>query len=35
MDCAINVPSHGNNIVDGLNATGKRNLKGKWNLLVN
>ena len=35
MDCAINAPYHGNNVVDGLNATAKRYLKGKCNLLVN
>ena len=35
MDHAINEPGHGNNFVDGLNATDKRYLKGKWNLLVN
>ena len=35
MDSAINAPGHGNNVVDGLNAIGKRYLKGKWKLLVN
>ena len=35
MDLATNTPGHGNNIVDGLNATDKRYLTGKWNLLVN
>ena len=29
MDSAINVPCHGNNVVDGLNATEKHYLKGK------
>ena len=29
MECEINVPGHGNNVVDGLNATGKYDLKGK------
>ena len=27
MDCAINAPGHGNNVVDGPNATDKRYLK--------
>ena len=35
MDRAINTPGHGKNVVDGLNATEKRYLKGKWNLWVN
>ena len=29
MDSAINAPDHGNNFVDGLNATDKRYLKEK------
>ena len=29
MDCAINAPGHGNNVVDGPNATDKRYLKEK------
>ena len=28
MDCAINAPSHGNNVICGLNANEKRYLKG-------
>ena len=28
MDCAINAPGHGNNIVDGINATDRCYLKG-------
>ena len=28
MDRAINVPGHGKNVVDGINVTGKRYLKG-------
>ena len=28
MDHAINAPGHGNNVVDGLNATDKHYLKG-------
>ena len=35
MNCAINSPGHGKNIVDGLNSTDKRYLRGKWNLWVN
>ena len=35
MDSAINVPGHGNNVFDGINATEKRPLKGKWKLLLN
>ena len=35
MDGSINAPGHGENVFDGLNATGKRYLKGKLNLLVN
>ena len=35
MDHAINSSGHGNNVVDGLNATDKQYLKNKWNLLVN
>ena len=34
-DSVINVTGHGNNVVDGINATEKRNLKGKCYLLVN
>ena len=34
-DRAINAPGHGNNFVDGINATERSHLKGKWNLLVN
>ena len=33
MDCAINVQWHGKNVVDGLNATEKRYLKGKMELM--
>ena len=33
MDCAINARSHGNNIVDGLNAPDKRYLKEQIELL--
>ena len=33
MDCAINAPGHGNNFFDGINATGKRYLKGKMELI--
>ena len=33
MDFAINVPGHGNNFVDGLNATDKKYLKGKKELI--
>ena len=35
MDRAINAPGHGKNVVDWLNETDKRDLKGKLNLLVN
>ena len=35
IDSAINAPGHGNNVVDGMNATDKRYLKEKWNLSVN
>ena len=28
IDCSINAPCHGNNVVDGLNATDKGYLKG-------
>ena len=28
-DHAINEPGHGNNVINGINATGKRYLKGK------
>ena len=34
-DREINAPGHGKNVVDGINATDKRYLKGKWNLLLN
>ena len=34
MNKEINAPSHVKNAVDDLNATDKRYLKGKWNLLV-
>ena len=30
---AINEPGHGKNVVDGLNATDKRHLKGKMELI--
>ena len=33
MDRAINAPVHGKNVVDGLNATNKRYLKGKMELM--
>ena len=33
MDSTINVPVHGNNVVDGLNATENRFLKGKMELM--
>ena len=33
MDCEINARSHGNNIVDGLNAPDKRYLKEQIELL--
>ena len=33
MDRAINTPGHGNNVVDGMNATDKRYLKGKMKLM--
>ena len=33
MDCAINAPGHVNNVVDGLNTTDKRYLKGKMELI--
>ena len=33
MDRTINAPGHGNNVVDGLNATGKRYLKGEMELM--
>ena len=32
-DHAINAPGHGNNVVDGLNATEKRYLKGEMELI--
>ena len=32
-DLTINAPGHGNNVVDGLNATEKRYLKGKMELI--
>ena len=33
MDCAINTPCHGENIVDGINETDKRYLKEKMELM--
>ena len=33
MDCTINAPGHGNNVVDGLNAMDKRYLKGEIELI--
>ena len=33
-DFTIDAPGHGNNVVDGINMTEKRYLKGKLNLLV-
>ena len=33
MDCTINVPGHGNNVVDGINVTDKLYLKGKTELI--
>ena len=33
MDRVINAPVHGNNAVDGLNAMGKRYLKGQMELI--
>ena len=33
MDSTINVPCHGKNVVDGNNATDKRFLKGKMELI--
>ena len=33
MDCAINAPDHGNNVVYGINATDKRYLKEKMELI--
>ena len=33
MDCAINTPDHGRNVVDGLNETYKRRLKGGMELI--
>ena len=33
MDRAINAPGHGNNVVDALNATEKRYLKGEMELM--
>ena len=33
MDRAINAPVHGNNAVDGFNATYKRSLKGQMELI--
>ena len=35
MDHAITAPGHGKNVDDGIHATDKNYLKGKWNLLVN
>ena len=32
---AINALSHGKTVVGGLNATEKRFLKGKWNIMIN
>ena len=29
IDCVINVPGHGKNVLDEFNATDKRNLKGE------
>ena len=34
MDSAINAPGHGNNVVNGINATDKLLLNKKRNLLV-
>ena len=33
MDLSINAPGHGNNVVDVLNATYKRYLKGKMEII--
>ena len=33
MDLAINAPGHGNNVVDGINATEKRYLKEQMELI--
>ena len=33
MDRAINAPGHGKNVVEGLNATEKRYLKGEMKLI--
>ena len=33
MDRAINTPGHGNNVVDGLNATHKRYFKGEMEIM--
>ena len=33
MDCEINAPGHGNNVVDGPNATDKRCLKGEMEII--
>ena len=33
MDWAVNAPGHGNNIVDGINATDKLYLKGEMELM--
>ena len=33
MDRAVNAKGHGNNVVDGLNTTDKRYLKGKMELI--
>ena len=33
MDSVINAPGHGNNVVDGLNATDKHYFKGEMELI--
>ena len=33
MDCAMNTPGHGRNVVDGLNATDNHYLKGEMKLM--
>ena len=33
MNCSTSAPRHGNNVVDGLNATFKRYLKGQMEFL--
>ena len=35
MDREINATGHGKNIIDVINATDRRYLKGKWNFLEN